>query len=169
MVKIADPVTFLRNLVAKKGKSDLFGVYLTSVNVIADSHTDYSYDVSTDEINKCVKNLLTGETADWNKLLVDTRLEESEIVHPIAFHHCAEPVTVFFITEGHEMSCSVAIPKLTVEEFFFDVVFFQTLLQKVSQFAGKVATTVRFHIGVASLDWNELVERGEAQEVTVGF
>jgi hypothetical protein len=169
MVKIADPVTFLRNLVAKKGKSDLFGVYLTSVNVIADSHTDYSYDVSIDEIDKCVKKLLTGETADWNKLLVDTRLEESEIVHPIAFHHCAEPVTVFFITEGHEMSCSVAIPKLTVEEFSFDVVFFQALLQKVSQFAGKVATTVRFHIGVASLDWSELVERGEAQEVTVGF
>jgi hypothetical protein len=28
-LKIADPVTFLRNLVSKKGKSDLYGVYLT--------------------------------------------------------------------------------------------------------------------------------------------
>ena len=167
--KIADPVTFLRNLVSKKGKSDLYGVYLTSVNVIADSQLEYGYEVSEEDVKKSLKNLFSGEKADWNQLLVDARTDDSEIVHPIAFHHCGEPVTVFFISEGHDMSCSVAIPKLDVNEFYFDVVFFQALLKKVAIFAGKSPTLVRFLIGVASLDWDHLVERGEAEEVTVGF
>jgi hypothetical protein len=168
-LKIADPVTFLRNLVSKKGKSDLWGVYLTCVNVVADSQIDYEYEESPEDIQRAMKNLFAVEVADWNQLLVDTRIDESEIVHPIAFLHCGEPVTVFFITEGHEMSCSVAIPKLCVDEFYFDVVFFQALLKKVASFAGKNASMVRFLIGAASLDWDHLVERGEAEEVTVGF
>ena len=100
-LKIADPVTFLRNLVSKKGKSDLYGVYLTSVNVVADSQIEFDYPVTPEETDKALKNLLSGEAADWNQLLVQVRTDESEIVHPIAFHHCGEPVTVFFITEGH--------------------------------------------------------------------
>ena len=67
------------------------------------------------------------------------------------------------------MSCSVAIPKLNVEEFRYDVLFFQALLKKVANFAGKNAATIRFLIGATSLDWDHLVERGEAEEVTVGF
>jgi hypothetical protein len=168
-LKIADPVTFLRNLVSKKGKSDLYGVYLTSVNVVADSQIDYEYEASPENISRSLKSLFSGEVADWNQLLVDVRTDESEIVHPIAFHHCGEPVTVFFISEGHEMSCSVSIPKLNVDEFYFDVVFFQALLKKVAGFAGKSSAMVRFLIGAASLDWDHLVERGEAEEVTVGF
>jgi len=167
--KIHDPVTFLRNLVSKKGRSDLYGVYLTSVNVVCESQTDYNYEASVEDVEKALESLFKGEVADWNQLLVDTRTDESEIVHPIAFLYCGEPVTVFFISEGHEMSCNVAIPKLNVEEFSYDVVFFQTLLKKVSTFAGKTAATVRFLIGAASLDWDCLVERGEAEEVTVGF
>ena len=167
--KIADPVSFLRNLVAKKGACDLFGVYLTSVNVIADAQLNYGYEVSEEDVKRSVRALFSGEKADWNQLLVDARTDDSEIVHPIAFHHCGEPVTVFFISEGHDMACSVAIPKLDVDEFYFDVVFFQALLKKVASFAGKSATLVRFLIGAASLDWDHLVERGEAEEVTVGF
>ena len=142
---------------------------MTSVNVVADSQIDYEYEVSSDDVNRALKGLFAGEVADWNQLLVDTRIDESEIVHPIAFHHCGEPVTVFFISEGHDMSCSVAIPKLNVDEFYFDVVFFQALLKKVASFSGKSAAMVRFLIGAASLDWDHLVERGEAEEVTVGF
>jgi len=168
-LKIADPVTFLRNLVSKKGKSDLYGVYLTSINVVADSQIEFDYPVTSEETDKALKNLLSGEAADWNQLLVQVRTDESEIVHPIAFHHCGEPVTAFFITEGHEMSCSISIPKLNVDEFYFDVVFFQALLKKVAGFAGKNPSMVRFLIGAASLDWEHLVERGEAEEVTVGF
>jgi hypothetical protein len=167
--KMHDPVTFLRNLVSKKGKSDLYGVYLTAVNVIADSQLEYGYEVPEEDVKRNLKNLFSGEKADWNQLLVDTRVDESEIVHPIAFLHCGEPVTVFFITEGHDMSCSISVPKLNVEEFQYDVFFFQALLKKVASFAGKSATTVRFLIGAASLDWEHLVERGEAEEVTVGF
>jgi hypothetical protein len=168
-LKIADPVSFLRNLVSKKGKSDLFGVYLTCVNVVADSQIDYEYNVPEKSIETSIRSLFNGESADWNQLLVETRMDEAELVHPIAFHHCGEPVTVFFLSEGHEMACNVAIPKLNVEEFYFDVVFFQQLLKKVSSFAGKTPTLVRFLIGAASLDWDNLVERGAAEEVTVGF
>ena len=56
-LKIADPVTFLRNLVSKKGKSDLYGVYLTSVNVVADSQIDYEYEAPPDDIARALKNL----------------------------------------------------------------------------------------------------------------
>jgi hypothetical protein len=167
--KIADPVTFLRSLVSRKGRSDLYGVYLTSVNVVADSQIDYQYDVPPGDTDKALRNLFSREEADWNQLLVDTRTNDSEIVHPIAFLHCGEPVTVFFISEGNEMSCSVAIPKLDVNEFYFDVVFFQALLKKVAAFAGKSPTSIKFLLGAASLDWDHLVERGEVEEVTVGF
>ena len=63
----------------------------------------------------------------------------------------------------------IKIPKLNVDEFYFDVMFFQALLKKVAAFAGKNPSMVRFLIGAASLDWDHLVERGEAEEVTVGF
>jgi hypothetical protein len=56
-----------------------------------------------------------------------------------------------------------------VEEFQYDVLFFQALLKKVASFAGKNSSMIRFLIGAASLDWDHLVERGEAEEVTVGF
>jgi hypothetical protein len=168
-LKIADPVTFLRNLVSKRGKCDLYGVYLTSVNVIADSKVDFGYSVAPDGIEKSLNSLFAGESADWNQLLVSTRTDESEIVHPIAFHHCGEPVTVFFITEGNDMSCSVAIPKLNVEEFHYDVVFFQELMKKVAKFAGKSPSMVRFLIGAVSVQWDDLVEQGHVREVEVGF
>jgi hypothetical protein len=63
----------------------------------------------------------------------------------------------------------VFIPTLVVEEFVTEVTFFQSLLKKVAHFAGKTNTSIRFTIGAASMQWDDLVEQGHAREVDVGF
>ena len=167
--KITDPNTFLTNIVSRKGKSDLYGVYLTGVNVLADAREDYGYQVSTETIEREVESLLLKEGADWNHLLVETRRNQDEIVHPISFIRGREPNTVYFLSEGHEMSAMVFIPTLVVAEFVTEVAFFQHLLRNVATFAGKTSTSIRFTIGAVSMEWDELVENGCAREVDIGF
>jgi hypothetical protein len=167
--KITDPNTFLVNIVSRKGKSDLYGVYLTGVNILADAVENYGYCVSQESIEREVQNLLAREGADWNHLLVETRRNQEEIVHPISFIRGREPNTVYFIVEGHDMSAMVFIPTLVVPEFVTEVTFFQHLLREVASFAGKTPTSIRFTIGSVSMEWDELVERGCAREVDIGF
>lgn len=167
--KISDPYTFLRNLVARKGKSELEGVSLTAVNVSAFADVDYGYEVSEEKIEREIESIFRRDKNDWNELLVDTRLSDWEIVFPIAFHHRGEPITVFFIVEGTEMSCMVSIPKLIVDEFASEVTVFQSLLKEVSRFAGKTATTIKFSIGVVTVPWNDLVEGGDVREVEIEY
>jgi hypothetical protein len=76
---------------------------------------------------------------------------------------------VYFIIEGHEMSAMVFIPTLVVPEFVTEVAFFQQLLREVAYFAGKTPTSIRFTIGAVSMEWDDLVERGCAREVDIGF
>jgi hypothetical protein len=167
--KITDPNTFLTNIVSRKGKSDLYGVYLTGVNILADANEDYGYSISGESIDREVQNLLLHEGTDWNHLLVETRRNREEIVHPISFIRRREPNTVYFVGEGHEMSAMVFIPTLVVPEFVAEVTFFQHLLREVAAFAGKTPTSIRFTIGAVSMEWDELVERGCAREVDMGF
>lgn len=167
--KLTDPVNFLTNLVSRKGKSDLYGVYLTGVNILASAAEDYGYEVDRTTIDKNVQNLFAQDETDWNQLLVETRRNTDEIVHPISFIRGREPNTVYFLSEGHEMSAMVFIPTLVVEEFVTEVTFFQALLCSVANFAGKTPTTIRFVLGAVSMEWDELVERGCAREVDIGF
>lgn len=167
--KITDPNTFLTNLVTRKGKSDLYGVYLTGVNVIADAQEDYGYSVPLETIEREIQSLMMREEADWNQLLVETRRNSEEIIHPISFIRGREPNTIYFVSEGHEMSAMVFIPTLVVPEFVTEVTFFQHLLREVATFAGKVPTSIRFTIGAVSMEWDDLVERGCAREVDIGF
>jgi hypothetical protein len=167
--KITDPNTFLINIVSRKGKSDLYGVYLTGVNILADANEDYGYSVSEESVEREVQKLLLNEGTDWNHLLVETRRNQDEIVHPISFLRGREPNTVYFVSEGHEMSAMVFIPTLVVPEFVSEVTFFQCLLREVASFAGKTPTSIRFTIGAVSMEWDELVERGCAREVDMGF
>ena len=167
--KITDPNTFLTSLVSKKGKSDLYGVYLTGVNVTASATENYEYNVSLDQIEKDIKNIFAHESNDWNALLVETRREVEEIVFPISFIRGREPNTVYFLAEGHEMSAMVFIPTLVVDEFVAEVTFYQQLLREVASFAGKTPTTLRFTLGAVSMEWDDLVERGCAREVDLGF
>lgn len=167
--KITDPNTFLTNLVSRKGRSDLYGVYLTGVNILASATENYDYPVSLESIEKDVQNLFAQDSNDWNALLVETRRETDEIVFPISFIRGREPNTVYFLVEGHEMSAMVFIPTLVVDEFVTEVTFFQHLLCNVANFAGKPPTTIRFILGAVSMQWDDLVENGCAREVDIGF
>ena len=167
--KITDPLSFLTNLLTNKGKSDLYGIYLTGVNVLADCGTDYGYDVSQSLASSEVFQLLSSESVEWNELLVATRIGVHETVYPICFLRQREPITVYFLAEGIEMSAMVFIPTLTVNEFVTEVTFYQHLLREVALFAGKTPTIIRFTIGAVSMEWDEVVERGCAREVDVGF
>ena len=167
--KLTDPNSFLINLVSRKGKSDLYGVYLTGVNILASATEDYGYEVDRTSIEKNVQNLFAQDEADWNQLLVETRRNTDEVVFPISFIRGREPNTVYFLSEGHEMSAMVFIPTLVVDEFVTEVTFYQQLLCSVANFAGKSPTAIRFVLGAASMEWDELVERGCAREVDIGF
>lgn len=166
--KITDPVTFLRNLVVRKGTSDRLGVYLTSVNVVADAQTEYDYDVNSGHVQLELKRLTKGNyEQEWNSLVINSLEEEEEIVHSLTFPYLGESVTLFFLTEGNELSCSVFLPKTEVCEFPFDVVFFQILLSKLAKLTSKYATNIRFHVGLATIAWDDMVEQGHAQEVEI--
>ena len=167
--KITDPNSFLNNLVSKKGRSDLFGVYLTGVNVLADATEEYGYDVSKEGIERDITNMFARDENDWNRLLVETRKNNDEIVHPISFIRGREPNTVYFVVEGHEMSAFVFIPTLVVGEFATEVTFYQHLLREVAKFAGKTCTSVRFTIGAVSMEWDDMVDGGHAREVDIGY
>ena len=169
MPKLTDPNSFLTSLVTKKGKSDLYGVYLTGVNILASATENYEYEVPLETIERDIKNLFAQDANDWNALLVETRRESEEIVFPISFIRGREPNTIYFVVEGNEMSAFVFIPTLVVEEFVTEVTFYQQLTQEVAHFAGKVPTSIRFTIGAVSMDWDDLVEQGAAREVDIGF
>jgi hypothetical protein len=167
--KLTDPNSFLTTLVTKKGKSDRYGVYLTGVNILASAVENYDYEVPLAAIERDVQNIFAQDPHDWNALLVETRRETEEIVFPISFIRGREPITVYFVVEGHEMSAMVFIPTLVVEEFVTEVTFFQHLVREVALFAGKTPTSLRFTIGAVSMEWDDLVERGCAREVDIGF
>jgi hypothetical protein len=107
--------------------------------------------------------------ASWNRVLVGARLNTNEIIHPFTFDSGGGIVTVYFVTEGHEMSSMVFIPTLLVTEFVTEVAFYSQMLRQVASFAGKTPTSVKFTIGAALMDWEDLVEQGCAREVDVGF
>ena len=167
--KLTDPANFLSNLVTKKGKSDLYGVYLTGVNVVANATENYDYDVPLEQVEREVERVFAQDTSDWNALLVELRRSTDEIIFPISFIRGREPNTVYFVIEGHEMSAMVFIPTLVVDEFVTEVTFYQHLLREVAAFAGKTPSAVRFTLGAVSMPWDDLVERGCAREVDIGF
>ena len=75
--------------------------------------------------------------------------------------------SLYFLPEGTEMSCMVFVPQVLVDEFASEVVTYQRLLKYVAGFAGKYPTLVRFTVGSATVEWEDLVEQGNAKEVIV--
>ena len=167
--KITDPNTFLTNLVSRKGKSDLYGVYLTGVNILADADEDYGYNVPPGEIESQLERTFLQEEDDWNRLRVEVRRNIDEIIFPISFLRGREPITVYFVVEANDMSAMVFIPTLVVDEFVTEVTFFQVLLKDIASFAGKTPTTIRFTLGAVSMEWDEVVDSGHARQVDIGF
>jgi len=167
MAKIVDPYSFLRNLVLRKGRSDVDGVVLTAVNVQADALENYNYSNPHWNIEKDLQLLFNKDRSDWDRLLVETRRDSNEIVHPISFLFTNEPVTIYFITEAHDMSALVFLPSVILDEFPYEVTLFQQLLKEVASFAGKTPDSLKLVIGVAIAGWDDLVERGDAQEIEI--
>jgi hypothetical protein len=167
MAKITDPYSFLRGLVTRKGRSDVDGVVLTAVTVQADAFEDYGYAEPHWNVERDLNRVFERDRSDWDRLLVDTRQNRVEIVHPISFIQGTEPVTVYFITEAHDMSALVFLPSIMLEEFPYEVVLFQRLLKNVASFAGKTPDSIKFIIGVAIASWDDMVERGDAQEIEI--
>lgn len=167
--KITDPVSFLKNLVSRKGRSDTEGVYLCGATVLADALEDYGYDIDPLKVENEITNLLARGEKEWNSLLVSTRLYDNELVHSITFTRNGEDVMVQFITEDHDISCLVFIPKLETAEFESEVTFFLGLLRFTARFAGKNPTTARFTIGATCTGWEDMVEEGYAKEHDIAF
>jgi hypothetical protein len=65
------------------------------------------------------------------------------------------------------MSALVFLPSLMLDEFPYEVTLFQRLLKEVASFAGKTPDSLKFVIGVAIASWDDMVERGEAQEIEI--
>lgn len=167
--KITDPNSFLTNLVYRKGKSDLYGVYLTGVNVLADAQENYGYPVSLESIEREVQTTFFQDEDVWNRVKVSTRSNTDEIIFPISFIRDREPITVYFVVEGNDMGSMVFIPTLVVSEFVTEITFYQELLKSIAKFAGKTPTTIKFTLGVASAEWDEMVDQGHAREVDMSF
>jgi hypothetical protein len=63
----------------------------------------------------------------------------------------------------------VFIPTLLVNEFVTEITFFQHLLRYVARFAGKTPTTIRFTLGAVTMEWEDMVNQGHAQEVEMSW
>lgn len=160
---------FLRNLVARRGHSGLDGVYLTGVKVSADPCTDYGYDFDPEKLEYAITSFISREKEACYSLLVDTRLYDRDLVHTLCFKRNGHQVTVYFITEDHDISAMVFIPALEVNDFTEELVFYQHLLEFVAKFAGKNPNTLQFTIGAATIDWSDMVDQGDAREVDVSY
>lgn len=168
-VKLTDPLTFLENLLSRKGRSDLYGIYLSGVSIIASPTENYDYDFSEDAFLSEVDNTFKSDAAEWNQVLIDILRQREEIVHPISFLRNREPNTVYFIVENNTISAMVFIPTTTLDCFASEVTFYQVLLKEICRFTKKTPGTLRFTLGSVSMDWEETVQRGYAEEVDVGF
>ena len=168
-IRITDPHTFLRNLVCKKGKSELDGIYLPHVSVVAEVSEDYGYHTESFDPDREVESIFRRDSNSWNELLVGARRYDAELAHSIAFTYGGEKHFLIFVTEGTEISLSVSIPALQLEDFVKMVTFYQALVKEVAHFVGKSGTQIRFVIGSALLPWQSLVDSGDVTEVDVGF
>lgn len=167
--KLTDPHSFLKNLITKKGKSELDGIYLPHVSVVAEALADYEYDTYSFDPERKVEDLIRRDANKWNELLVGARRYDAELVHSITCDLCSQESTLMFITEGTEISLSVFIPLLELSDFVNLITVSQALLKEVAHFVGKSPTQIRFVAGVAMLSWQSLVESGHVTEVDVGF
>ena len=165
--KLGDPVPFLQNLVIKKGRSDLEGVYLTNATVVASATEDYGYEFDTTGVDRDLENMWRQERA-WNDLVV-ALLREAQTTEHISFAYGTEQSIMQFFQEAHELSAHVYIPELDAGAFVYDVTFFTTLLNDVARFTGKTPTTVRFTIGYSLLYWDDMVKQGNAKEMDLNF
>jgi hypothetical protein len=180
--KPTDPVTYLRSLVHKKGKSVKDGVYFPYPTVTF----SVSDDIGSGELATWLKGRPTdmspedyaircfnGEEDafasrdDWNEVLVRLRKESNWCVEALVTGGGENLLE--FMVDYHDISLRVVSTMLFTEDFEFTAKFHKQLLIKVAAFAGKTPTTVRFSAGSAFSPWDEMVDYGEARAVDVGY
>jgi len=160
-----DPVSSLQNIVAKNGRSDVEGVVLREISVGA-TQEDYGYVVDYQTVRDRVHQDLEFDRSVWDPILVNLRRKShSEVV----VGNGTIPEMRQFMIDGIDLSMIATLPEINVADFPEIVVHSQVLLRAVAEFAGLVPTTIRFNIGCATLDWDDLVTSGHAYEVEVGF
>lgn len=167
MSKISDPHTFLKNLLVKKGKSDLEGVVLTAVCISADALTEYEYEISQEIVEKDINTFLDKERVKWDRFLVNIRTNPHELIYPITIQRQFDEVTIFFLTTLYDISCLVFVPVVLLDEFEYEVAFFQKILKEVAGFASRTPDSIKFTIGMAMTSWDEMVELGHAEEIEI--
>lgn len=168
-IKISDPVLFLQNLVIKKGRSDTEGVYLTNVTVVASAQEDYNYEYDTIQVEQDLENMWQQQS-EWHTLLYKIKKYE-KVCQNITFPYGISPdkATAMFFNVDGDLSLHVFIPELDASDFTYDVIYFTSLLQDMAQYSSKTCSTVKFTIGYCLLGWEDMVRRGEAQEMDVAY
>jgi hypothetical protein len=127
---------------------------------------DYEYVLDYERIEERVLQDLEFDRDTWDPILVNLRRKShSEVVIGLG----TIPEMRQFMIDGIDLSMIVTLPEVNVADFADIVVHSQVLLRAVAEFAGLVPTTVRFNIGHATLDWDDVVAQGYAHEVEVGF
>lgn len=181
--KPTEPVSYLRNLVHKRGKSVAEGVYFP-YPVVTFSASDYVGDAAplgwpsaaeTDKGNpeefavKCFNNEVEdfANSNDWNEILVRLRKETDWCIEAIVAGGGGDLLE--FMVDYHDLSLRVISPVLSTEDFEFNARFHKKLLKKVAAFAGKNPSTIRFAAGMAFSPWDEVVDYGEARAVDVSY
>jgi len=163
-----DPVTFLKGNLARKGKTDPKGVYLTNLAVTAKAEVDYGYrkNIAADPAQLVRKEL--EQYDPWEKMLIALRKNPEKEIHQNItgpFGSCI----IQFIPEDHDLGCTVFMPRLELGTFDYCVCIFQEFLKEFAKFAGLTPTYVRFNIGVALYPWSQMVEDGEAEERELAY
>lgn len=160
-----DPETYLTQLVAKRGKSGPTGVYLTSVTVVAEAQSDYGYKANIGKSEPLIPPAGI-ELEDWLYLLVSLRQDNPQIPQVLG---PSMGMMYQFVPEGGSLSLNVFCPLINVGGLGHMVCFCQDMLQTVADFVCKIPTTIRFSIGYAFKDWENLAIDGEVEELELTY
>ena len=162
-----DPVSYLNEVINKRGRSTHNGVYLTNVTVVCEASSDYGYKEFPPSPDPCkVREFYNHfDEIDWLKLLVSLRSQKLEQPE----HISKRGYICQFMPEGPNLSLNVFMPVLYAEHFSWSVSFYQELLKWVGDFVGKVPTYIRFNIGYSTRSWEDLVRTEDVREMDLNF
>jgi len=166
---LTDPAEFLTQLVNSKGRSDLDGIIMKEVTVIAEIGKNYGYEVNDFAIEQTMDGLLSRHETEYNRLLVQLRANMVDLTHYMIFNNRSTPILLQVFLENGELSVSVTLPEVNVADFDEEFILYQSLAKELADFSGRNSTTIRFNIGLATLFWEDLVITGQVQEVDVGY
>jgi hypothetical protein len=157
-----DPYLYLYDSVVQRGKTGYHGVYLTNVTVVVDPAEELDYNVNEPVLSMVATPRYLDEV-EWLRLLVALRSQPNTVSQSISY----SSGSFQFIQEGMQIALNVFVPEISVTVFKYEVLRAIGLLNVVSEFTGKRASSVRFNIGLAEISWADLVDSGEVEEIEI--